>query len=399
MPPGGLRAKLAADGVGLRTLVDQIRVQLGWTQVLRQMLGGKATDHRRRYRRAAAADSRSSRQAGIPRRRDLHPGRRSRQRGRCAALRRDGDHRSCAPARRSRSWRRSSARARRRCKAAISAGCSRTSSTPQVAQIVAEMPVGRDQQPGHGAGRALHRAPAWPSGEIGRDPATMLSMRQVFLPFTSPLDPQRPTTSSGQALDKAKSISATRAQLRSDGGRWRKTPIAAPGRSRAMCGWKASAHRRSATCSTSLPLQTSQQAAGAPGRHRGDDRLLARAEEHGADVAQGNQASRLLSAAGRSAVAPVAARPAQPARIDMRGSGDRRDPQAPTLPPLREVIARHGLDARRALGQHFLLDGNLTARIARAAGRSCGPACDRGRPGPRRPDPRAARQRRRRVSR
>ena len=38
------------------------------------------------------------------------------------------------------------------------------------------------------------------------------------------------------------------------------------------------------------------------------------------------------------------------------------------LPPLREVIARHGLDARRSLGQHFLLDGNLTARIVRAAG-------------------------------
>jgi len=38
------------------------------------------------------------------------------------------------------------------------------------------------------------------------------------------------------------------------------------------------------------------------------------------------------------------------------------------LPPLREVIARHGLDARRTLGQHFLLDLNLTGRIARAAG-------------------------------
>ena len=32
------------------------------------------------------------------------------------------------------------------------------------------------------------------------------------------------------------------------------------------------------------------------------------------------------------------------------------------------MIARHGLDARRSLGQHFLLDGNLTARIARQAG-------------------------------
>lgn len=37
-------------------------------------------------------------------------------------------------------------------------------------------------------------------------------------------------------------------------------------------------------------------------------------------------------------------------------------------PPLREVIARHGLDARRSLGQHFLLDANLVAHIARQAG-------------------------------
>ncbi|HSO42543.1 MAG: 16S rRNA (adenine(1518)-N(6)/adenine(1519)-N(6))-dimethyltransferase RsmA [Rhodospirillales bacterium] len=38
------------------------------------------------------------------------------------------------------------------------------------------------------------------------------------------------------------------------------------------------------------------------------------------------------------------------------------------LPPLRDVIRRHGLDARRSLGQHFLLDQNLTDRIVRAAG-------------------------------
>lgn len=38
------------------------------------------------------------------------------------------------------------------------------------------------------------------------------------------------------------------------------------------------------------------------------------------------------------------------------------------LPPLREVIARHGLAARKSLGQNFLLDLNLTAKIARAAG-------------------------------
>ncbi len=45
------------------------------------------------------------------------------------------------------------------------------------------------------------------------------------------------------------------------------------------------------------------------------------------------------------------------------------DPGASSLPPLREVIARHGIAARKSLGQNFLLDLNLTGRIARAAGR------------------------------
>ncbi len=38
------------------------------------------------------------------------------------------------------------------------------------------------------------------------------------------------------------------------------------------------------------------------------------------------------------------------------------------LPPLREVIERHGLQAKKSLGQNFLLDLNLTGKIARAAG-------------------------------
>ncbi len=45
-----------------------------------------------------------------------------------------------------------------------------------------------------------------------------------------------------------------------------------------------------------------------------------------------------------------------------------------TLPPLREVIETHGLAARKSLGQNFLLDLNLTAKIARQAGSLS--ACD-----------------------
>lgn len=38
------------------------------------------------------------------------------------------------------------------------------------------------------------------------------------------------------------------------------------------------------------------------------------------------------------------------------------------LPPLRDVIERHGLHAKKSLGQNFLLDLNLTGKIARSAG-------------------------------
>ncbi len=41
--------------------------------------------------------------------------------------------------------------------------------------------------------------------------------------------------------------------------------------------------------------------------------------------------------------------------------------QLDDLPPLREIIRRHGLTAKKSLGQNFLLDLNLTARMARAA--------------------------------
>ncbi|MGF1624211.1 MAG: 16S rRNA (adenine(1518)-N(6)/adenine(1519)-N(6))-dimethyltransferase RsmA [Alphaproteobacteria bacterium] len=57
----------------------------------------------------------------------------------------------------------------------------------------------------------------------------------------------------------------------------------------------------------------------------------------------------------------------------MTGGGDAAATEAlrrriAALPPLRAVIGAHGLSARKGLGQHFLLDGNLTDKIAAAAG-------------------------------
>lgn len=52
------------------------------------------------------------------------------------------------------------------------------------------------------------------------------------------------------------------------------------------------------------------------------------------------------------------------------------------LPPLREVVERHGLMAQKALGQNFLFDLNLTGRIARAAGPLAGETVVEIGPGP-----------------
>ncbi|MBW7946834.1 MAG: 16S rRNA (adenine(1518)-N(6)/adenine(1519)-N(6))-dimethyltransferase, partial [Sphingomonadaceae bacterium] len=43
-------------------------------------------------------------------------------------------------------------------------------------------------------------------------------------------------------------------------------------------------------------------------------------------------------------------------------------PGLAALPPLREVIARHGLTAKKAFGQNFLFDSNLLDKIARVPG-------------------------------
>ncbi len=56
------------------------------------------------------------------------------------------------------------------------------------------------------------------------------------------------------------------------------------------------------------------------------------------------------------------------AAFEARRSGEEKKGSSDNLPPLRSVIAEYGLAARKGLGQHFLLDLNLTKRIAAQAG-------------------------------
>ena len=55
MPAGALTARLKKDGISPLTLIDQIRTQLGWTQVLRQYLGEQAKITEARGRRPCSA--------------------------------------------------------------------------------------------------------------------------------------------------------------------------------------------------------------------------------------------------------------------------------------------------------------------------------------------------------
>ena len=105
------------------------------------------------------------------------------------------------------------------------------------------------------------------------------------------------------------------------------------------------------------------------GRRAGDDGLLTRPAEPGRVQPRGRQAAD-PARPDREPLSPVAARP-PPAGADRDAelTDSATAGQAPpALPSLRDTIARHGLDARKSLGQHFLLDEVLCRRIATLAG-------------------------------
>ncbi len=206
LPAGALRQKLAADGVSQRTLIDQIRTQLGWAQVLREQLGEqvKITDAevaeqqrilaqqvgKPEYRvgeifvpvedPAAAADAQRFAETVIT---ELRGG---------AAF-------PVVAAQFSQN------------QTALQGGelgwVQANQLDPEVARLVAEMPVGAISNPVKVPG-GFSIVTLQGKREIGREVGTALSLRQVFLPFTSTLNPQAPTEQQKQALEKAQSISA-----------------------------------------------------------------------------------------------------------------------------------------------------------------------------------------------
>ncbi len=207
MPPGALQAKLQADGIGMRTLIDQIRVQLAWTQVLRQQLGPEAN-----VTQAEVADRQRAleQQTGKPEYRlgeifvpVEDPANAADAEKFAETI--IGQLRAGAPfpvvaAQFSQS------------QTALQGGdlgwVQPRQLDPEVARIAEAMPVGAISNPIRVPG-GISIITLRAKREIGRDLATMISLRQTFLPFSTPLDPQHPTEQQRQTLDRAKAISAS----------------------------------------------------------------------------------------------------------------------------------------------------------------------------------------------
>jgi peptidyl-prolyl cis-trans isomerase SurA len=79
---------------------------------------------------------------------------------------------------------------------------------PEVAQLVAQMPVGAVSNPVKVPG-GISIVTLQGKREIGRELGTALSLRQIFLPFATALNPQAPTEQQKQALEKARGIAAS----------------------------------------------------------------------------------------------------------------------------------------------------------------------------------------------
>ena len=207
MPEGALRAKLIADGVSLRTLIDQIRAQIGWMLVLREQLGEKtqitdaeiaeqerllaAETGRPEYRvgeifiavddPANTADAQHFAETVIS---ELHAG------ASFPVVAAQFSQNQTALEGGELGW------------------VQPNQLDPDVARIVAQMPVGAISNPVKVPG-GFSIVMLQAKREIGRDMGTLVTLRQTFLPFSSPLNAQAPTEQQKQTLEKARQISAS----------------------------------------------------------------------------------------------------------------------------------------------------------------------------------------------
>ncbi len=206
MAPGTLRKRLASDGVAYRTLVDQIRVQLGWTRVLRQQLGSQTQvtpaeidEQERLFKQQIGQPEFHVGEIFIPVENPSQAEEARRFADTVIQQLRAGAPFPVVAAEFSQS------------QTALVGGdlgwVQPAQIDPEVEHVLNEMPPGAMSNPIRVPGGydivTLHA-----KREIGNDMATLLNVRQAFLPFTSRLDPANPTDQQRQTLAKAQQLSS-----------------------------------------------------------------------------------------------------------------------------------------------------------------------------------------------
>ncbi|WP_428392062.1 peptidylprolyl isomerase [Lichenicoccus sp.] len=206
MQPNALRDHLMKDGVSLTTLIDQLRVQLGWTQVLREDLGMRARVSNSAITQRQAALKRETGQPEydvseifIPVEDPKHD-----QSALAFAQTVIKQLRAGAPFP-------IVAAEFSQAQTALQGGAldwvQADALDPEVLDIVQQMPEGAISNPIRVAG-GYDIVTLLGKRTIGNQIATLLDLRQAFVPFTSTLNPQAPTAQQQQALAHAQSISS-----------------------------------------------------------------------------------------------------------------------------------------------------------------------------------------------
>jgi peptidyl-prolyl cis-trans isomerase SurA len=207
MSAGTLRNRLSADNVEFRTLVDQMRVQIGWTRVLREVLGAQGqitpadiAEQERLLKEQVGQTEYRVGEIFIP---VESAGASDEAQGFADTViqqLRAGAPFPVVAAQFSQS------------QTALQGGdlgwVQPSQLDPAELKVLKEMPVGAVSNPVRVPGGfsivSLHG-----KREIGNDPATLLTVRQAFFPFTSRLDSNNPTEQQKQTLEKAKALSAS----------------------------------------------------------------------------------------------------------------------------------------------------------------------------------------------
>jgi peptidyl-prolyl cis-trans isomerase SurA len=207
MPPGLLRRRLSADGVDMHTMIDQIRVQQGWLRVLREVLGTQTqvteAEVDEQLALLKAQTGQTEFRVGeifIPASPGAQAGDARRFADTIIQQLRAGAPFAVVAAQFSQS------------PTALSGGdlgwVQSNQLDAEVLRIAREMPPGAVsnpvQVPGGFAVVTLRG-----KREIGNEPATMARVRQVFIPFTTRLDPTNPNDQQKKALETARGISTS----------------------------------------------------------------------------------------------------------------------------------------------------------------------------------------------